>query len=325
MKYRQIGSSEILVSEISLGCWTLGGLNWVNGVPNGWADVDEKEVIAAVHYALDLGVNHFDNADVYGNGRAERLLAKALENRSKEVIIATKVGWFQGTSAHAYEPQHIRHQLEQSLVNLRREYVDIYYFHHADFGESDYYLPDAVEVMYRLKEEGKIRIVGQSAYTEGDFLRVVPVVKPEVLQAAANILDDHFIREGTPLYRLLKERGMTFIAFSPLAQGLLLGKYSAQNPPVFAEGDHRKKSNRFSPEYLAKVEKIIAPLKEHFGGEVRQLARVALQYILFQDVVSAVIPGFRNRAQVEANLWGQDLPLTREDIIFIRQVVQRNA
>lgn len=161
MKYRKLGNSDIEVSEISLGCWTLGGLNWVDGIPNGWANVDEKEAIAAVHNALDQGVNHFDNADVYGNGRAERLLAKALGKRNKEVIIATKVGWFPGTAAHAYEPQHIRHQLEQSLVNLQRDYIDLYYFHHADFGEGDYYLADAVEVMYRLKEEGKIRLVGQ--------------------------------------------------------------------------------------------------------------------------------------------------------------------
>lgn len=325
MEYRRLGKSDIQVSAISLGCWTLGGLNWVNGIPNGWADVDESEAKAAIHYALDQGVNHFDNADVYGNGRAERLLARALGSRSKEVIIATKVGWFPGTAAHAYEPQHIRHQLEQSLVNLQRDYIDIYYFHHADFGESDYYLPDAVEVMYRLKEEGKIRLIGQSAYTEADFLRVVPVVQPEVLQAAANILDDHFVREGTPLYRLMKERQISFVAFSPLAQGLLLNKYSAHNPPSFADGDHRRRSTRFTPENIARVEKILAPIMERFGSETHHLARVALQYLLHQDVVAAVIPGFRNRRQVEVNLWGQDQPLTREEVRFIRQIVRKNA
>ncbi|MFH1213862.1 MAG: aldo/keto reductase, partial [Candidatus Neomarinimicrobiota bacterium] len=143
MQYRQIGNSDLKVSEISLGCWTLGGLNWVNGTPNGWANVDENEAITAINYAIDKGVNHFDNADVYGNGRAERLLAKALGARNKDVIIATKVGWFPGTARHAYEPQHIRHQLEQSLVNLKRDFVDIYYFHNADFGRDDAYLDDA--------------------------------------------------------------------------------------------------------------------------------------------------------------------------------------
>ncbi|HPD18560.1 MAG TPA: aldo/keto reductase, partial [Candidatus Goldiibacteriota bacterium] len=151
MDYREIGRTGIKVSEISLGCWTLGGRTWNEGESTGWDDVNEDEVINAVNYAVDRGVNHFDNADVYGNGRAERLLAKALGKRSKEVVIATKVGHFKGTAEHAYEPQHIIHQCEQSLVNLKREYIDIYYFHHGDFGEQDRYLHDAVDAMSRLK------------------------------------------------------------------------------------------------------------------------------------------------------------------------------
>src|SRR5581483_1564242 len=98
MKYRKMGQSGVEVSEISLGCWTLGGLNWVNGSPSGWADVDAVEVKRAIDFALDQGVNHFDNADVYGNGRAERMLARILGDRSKKLIIATKIGWFPGTA-----------------------------------------------------------------------------------------------------------------------------------------------------------------------------------------------------------------------------------
>ena len=171
MKYRKLGKSDIEVSEISLGCWTMGGLNWVNGDPNGWANVDEKEIAEAINYAIDHGVNHFDNADVYGNGRAERMLARILGNRTNNFIIATKIGWFPGTAANAYEPAHIRHQCEQSLINLKRDYIDLYYFHHGWFGDRDEYLDDAVEVMYRLKDEGKIRLVGQSAYSHKDFVK----------------------------------------------------------------------------------------------------------------------------------------------------------
>ena len=94
MKYRKIGKTDIEVSEISLGCWTMGGLNWVNGTPNGWADVNEKEIAEAINYAIDNGVTHFDNADVYGNGRAERMLSRILGNSSKNFIISSKIGWF---------------------------------------------------------------------------------------------------------------------------------------------------------------------------------------------------------------------------------------
>ncbi len=89
MKYRNIGQTDLKVSEISLGCWTLGGPNWNEGTPIGWAEIDEQEAQAAVDFALDLGVNHFDTADIYGNGRSERRLAKMLQKRSKDVIIAT--------------------------------------------------------------------------------------------------------------------------------------------------------------------------------------------------------------------------------------------
>lgn len=98
--------------------------------------MDEEEIKKAVFYGLDKGVNHFDNADTYGNGRAERMLSRILGPKIKDVIVATKVGWFQGTAEHAYHPFHIRRQCEQSLINLNRDYIDIYYFHSRLFNIS---------------------------------------------------------------------------------------------------------------------------------------------------------------------------------------------
>ena len=111
MNKRELGNSGVFVSEISLGCWTMGGLNWVNGQPNGWANVDEAEVTEAIKFAIDAGVNHFDNADVYGNGKAEQMLARCFDKlgvKSTDFVVATKIGHFPGTAAHAYEPAHIR-------------------------------------------------------------------------------------------------------------------------------------------------------------------------------------------------------------------------
>jgi len=324
MIYRELGKTGVKVSEISLGCWTMGGLNWVNGNANGWANVDEDEIVAAIKTGIDAGVNHFDNADVYGNGRAERMLRRALDKlglATNDYIIATKVGHFPGTAAHAYEPAHIRHQCEQSLLNLGRDYIDVYYFHHGWFGDSDFYLDDAADVMDRLVEEGKVRIKGQSAYSADDFLRVTPKVRPAVLQSWAHALDTQFINEDSPVSELMAREGMTFVAFSPLAQARLLDKYDPSKPPVFEPGDNRQGSGAFSAEAIAELKPKLAKLKARFGDSIEDLASVALNYVLSFPHVACVIPGFRNERQVQVNLGGSGKALTAEDIAFVKEAL----
>lgn len=321
MKCRKLGNSDILVSEISLGCWTMGGLNWQEGRPNGWADVDEDEVTAAIKKAVDAGVNHFDNADVYGNGRAERMLARVFRKlglKSEEFVIATKVGHHRGTAEHAYEPAHIRHQCEQSLINLQREYIDIYYFHHGNFGPAGEYLHEAAATMDALVKEGKVRIKGQSAYSAADFERAVPAVKPAVLQSWAHALDVQFIAPGSPVAALLEKYKMSFVAFSPLCQGILLDKFDPGNPPVFEDGDHRKGDRRFSPEFLRSIRPKLAQIKARFGSETDDLAAVALNYVLSFPNVACVIPGFRNERQVRCNLAAEGRALSETDLDAIR-------
>lgn len=320
MNQRKVGGSDLLVSEISLGCWTLGGRNWSRGQSVGWADVDEGEAIAAIHDALAAGVNHFDNADVYGNGRAERMLAKALGRRRRDVIIATKVGHQAGTAEHAYDPLHIRHQCEQSLKNLATDYIDIYYFHHGDFGENDCWLDDAVDMVNQLKQEGKIRQIGLSAYSHQDFCRLVPKIRPVVLQSWAHLMDDQFIRPGNPVPELMARYDMSFVAFSPLNQGILLDKYDPKKPPKFEDGDIRSEREKFGADALADAHARLARVKERFGATIEDLARVALQYVLAHERVACVIPGFRNRRQVACNLAAAGKPLTAPEVAFLRSV-----
>lgn len=318
MKYRRLGTSEIEVSEISLGCWTMGGLNWVDGRPNGWANVNEDEITAAVKKAVDSGVNHFDNADVYGNGKAERMLARVLKKlglKSEDFIIATKTGHHCGTADHAYEPAHIRHQCEQSLINLQRDFIDIYYFHHGSFGE---HLEEAAATMDALVKEGKVRVKGQSAYSAADFERAVPVVKPMVLQSWAHALDVQNIMPGSPVASLLKKYNMSFVAFSPLCQGILLDKFDPENPPKFEAGDHRAGDKRFTTEFLRGVKPKLEKIKARFGSSTEDLAAVALNYILSFPNIGCVIPGFRNERQVNCNLAAADRGFSPADIEFIR-------
>lgn len=324
MKYRKIGTTSVEVSEISFGCWTMGGPNWVKGTPIGWGDVNEEEIVAAVEVGLDAGVNHFDNADVYGNGRAERMLGRALKRlgvKSDTLVVATKVGHFAGTAEHAYEPLHIRHQCEQSLLNLGRDYIDIYYFHHGSFGPDDQYLAGAVDAMNRLVKEGKVRMIGLSAYSEDDFERLVPAIRPQVLQSWAHALDDHFIREGSRVDRLMEAHGLSFVAFSPLAQGLLLDKFDPDQPPAFEPGDHRQNSDKFSASALKALKPKLQELKARFGASTEALAAVALNYVLASPRVCCAIPGFRNERQARCNVAGAGRALGGDDLAFIREVL----
>jgi myo-inositol catabolism protein IolS len=241
--------------------------------------------------------------------------------RSTDYIIATKIGWFPGTAEHAYEPAHIRHQCEQSLINLNRDYIDVYYFHHGNFGENDKYLAGAAQVMDDLVNEGKVRIKGQSAYSAADFAKTIPVVKPAVLQSWAHALDDQLVRPGSPVSELMEQHKLTFVAFSPLAQALLLDKFDPKNPPQFEFGDNRKNSKAFSAEELEKLRPKLAKLKQRFGESTEALASMALNYVLAMPRVACVIPGFRNERQARINVGAAGRSLTADDIKFVQDAV----
>lgn len=331
MRYHNVGKTDIKVSEIGFGCWTMGGPNWSlsDGNPIGWADVNEDEVLAGVKAGLDAGVTHFDNADIYGNGRAERMLRDCLKKlgvKSSDVVIATKMGHFRGTSEHAYEPFHVRRQCEQSLKNLGVDQIDIYYFHHGNYGNDGALgnIQDAAGEMRRLVEEGKVRAVGQSAYSDEDFARAVEVVRPDVLQSWASMLQDNFIRPGSSVQKLMDEHGCTFVGFSPLGQGLLLDKFDPENPPSFDDGDIRgARSERFSREALLALKPKMEMMKNRFGSSVEELASAACRFVAGHPNVCSVIPGFRNERQARCNVrGGLDEPMAEVDLRFCREVFE---
>lgn len=328
MQQRPVGESGINVSEIGFGCWTMGGPNWSEGNPVGWADVDEADVLAGIKAGLDAGVTHFDNADVYGDGRAERMLRDCLNKLGvdpKTLTIATKVGWHAGTAQHAYEPHHIRRQCEQSLRNLGVEAIDIYYLHHhmwADDGQPGN-LPNAAETMHALQKEGKIRVIGQSSYSNAGFERSVKVLKPQVFQSWASMLFDNFIRPGSKVQQLMNDHAISFVAFSPLAQGLLLDKFDPENPPKFDSGDVRGGSEDFNRDRLRQIKPKLEELKSRFGGSIEELASAALRFVLGHEHVCSAIPGFRNERQAACNVKASaDHAFTSDDLAFCRTLFQ---
>lgn len=341
MRYRMLGQTGVRVSEIGFGCWTMGGPNWStsSGQSIGWADVNEDEVLAGIKAGLDAGVNHWDNADIYGNGRAERMLASCFAKlgvKREGQVVATKVGHFAGTAVHAFEPRHIRNQCEQSLRNLRTECLDVYYFHHGSYVGQGYdaagnivgnhdYLHEAAATMHALKKEGKVRAIGQSAYSDEDFERAVPVLRPDVLQSKANLRSDGFIRAGSRVQRLMEQYGCTFVAFGPLDQGILLDKFDPERPPAFEPGDYRLSRADFSRESLVSVRAKLGRVRERFAipsaESIEGLSSIASRWVLSHERVCSAIPGFRNERQARANLRAAtDGPMSAAEAAWLREV-----
>jgi myo-inositol catabolism protein IolS len=337
MRYRPIPRTDLQLSEIGFGCWTMGGPNWnlQTGQPVGWANVNEEDVLAGIKAGLDHGVNHWDNADIYGNGLAERRLGSAFRKlgvaRDPQVI-ATKVGHFRGTAANAFEPTHIRRQCEQSLKNLRVDHIDLYYFHHGTFTGPDYdgqshdYLHEAAGTMHALVKEGKVKAIGQSAYSVEDFARAIPIVRPNILQSKANLRTQDLVVPGGPLLKLMKDHDCAFVAFGPLDQGILLDKFDPEHPPRF-EGEYRENRKDFNPEILRLVRAKLAKAHDHFAsrhaGKTRLelFSSIAQRWLLAHERVCSVIPGFRNASQASCNVAAAtDEPMAPEDVAWLREL-----
>ena len=323
MEYRTLGRSGLRVSEISLGCWAIGGPSWRDGGAVGWSGNNDNDSLAGLHRAFELGINHLDTADVYGDGHSERIIGRFLKDVPRDqMIIASKVGWFRGTAPNAMQPLHLRHQLEQSLSNLGTEYLDLHYFHNTNFGPNDLYLEEAADTMRQMQTEGKVRVIGQSGYGYGDFLRVCPVTRPDVLQFGYSALGSGFDKAETNLFNWAKSQNLGVVLFGPLAQGLLLDKFDPENPPQFDGGDIRASNQGYTTKHLLDMRRRLQPLKEQFGSQTQDLVRVALQYALAQSSSGCVIPGFKNTQQVESNAEASGVPLTPEDVAFIQQTLQ---
>lgn len=326
MNYRILGKSGLKVSEVSLGCWAIGGPKWTNGRPGGWSGNDDEQSLLGLRKAHELGINHLDTADGYGDGHSERLIGQFLKEVPRDsVIVASKVGWFRGTALHPMQPVHIRNQLEQTLTNLGTDYLDIYYFHSPNFGENDCYLEEASETMRKLQKEGKIRAIAQSGYSYEDFLRVCSVVQPSILQLDYNALGSQYDYPETNLFEWADNHNLGMVMYNAYAQGVLLDKFDPDHPPVFGEGDMRAGQHLFTREGLLEIREKLKPIKQRFGSSIEDLIRVFIQYSLHQSKHACVIAGFKNAQQAALNARAANNPLTSDEIAFIRTALQQTT
>lgn len=299
MNYRQIGSTDLKVSELSFGTWAIGG---------SWGTTNDQESLKALDYAMGEGVNFFDTADVYGDGHSEELLAKATKGRHSEIHIATK--FCRAGDIHdpkTYSLESVTKYCEDSLRRLEREQLDLFQIHCPPIE----ILQDGqvFEVLDRLKEQGKIRYYGVSVETVEEGLLCLNNPNVSSLQVIFNLFRQKPLEE---LFPKAKEQGVGILARVPLASGLLTGKFKAN--AEFEADDHRN-FNRDGAAF--NVGETFAGLEFAKGVDLsNQLAwiadgrgnmtRAALKWILEQDAISSVIPGFKTVKQVEDNLKALD-------------------
>ncbi len=308
MKYRDFGKTGIKVSEVGFGAWAIGG----NAHGNSYGPTNDEESFDAIHRAIAMGCNFFDTADVYGWGHSEELLAKALKGRRDLAVIATKGGsdFYQGFGYQTFTNEYVRFALEKSLERLKTDYIDLYQLHNPPEevikNESTY------EVLYRLKEEGKIRAWGLSVLSMKEALTALTIAKPDSLQVPYNV----FIQEPSEVFARAVETGCAIIAREPLANGFLTGKYD--NESKFVTGDVRKNWPR---DYINARIAAVRQLKFLEVPCERTLAQSALQWVLLAPAVAVTIPGIKTLDQAEENLLAPDvLPLSENELVTVRNL-----
>ena len=319
MLNRAFGKTGWRVSQIGLGCWQFGGATMLDGRPDGWSGISDEESVATVKRALDLGINFFDTADMYGWGHSEEILGQALRevgHRDRQYI-ATKTGFWhdeQGGRTRNESKDYIRHACEGSLRRLRTDYIDLYQCHLWRTERWAEFL-DAFET---LQKEGKIRFYGVST---NDFDMVERFDERKHLasvQSNYNLLDRHVEQEILPYCR---ERGIAFVARGPLCRGKLSGrftkdqKFDADDVRIqWLDDDNRPRFERD----IDTVERL-KPIAHKSGFT---MAELAVKFVLTHVAVATTIPGTKNRNQLEHNVAASILPpLSRDELAAIHQVL----
>ncbi len=314
MKYRPLGRTGFDVSEISFGAWAIGG---------DWGEVSDEDSLAALHRAVDVGINFFDTADVYGDGRSERLLARLKRERSEPLYVATKAGRrLDPHTAEGYNRKNLTGFIDRSLKNLETDALDLVQLHCPP--AEVYYLPEAFGVLDDLKKEGKIKHYGVSVEKVEEALKAIEYPGVETVQIIFNIFRQ---RPAGLFFREAEAREVGILARVPLASGLLTGKMSRDTH--FDENDHRN-FNRHGEAFdqgetfagvdfdtgLEAVRELQALVPED-----ATMPQFALRWILMFGAVSCAIPGAKRPEQVTDNARAAELPpLSEETMARVREI-----
>jgi len=315
MQKRRLGNTDLELTTVGLGAWAMGG-PWLYG----WGPQDDDESINTILRAMDEGINWIDTAAIYGHGRSESVVGRALKQISRKPLIATKCGlcWDeQNERIPRLKAQSIRAECHDSLKRLDIDTIDLYQIH---WNQPEEDIEEAWTEMARLVEEGKVRYIGVSNFEVEQIRRVQKIHPVASLQPPYSMLHREVEDE---LLGYCGENDIGVIVYSPMQRGLLTGKFDAERLANLPGGDHRKASPDFQqPQFDATLQLVeqLRPIADRNG---RTLAQLAISWVLRRDEVTAAIVGARSPSQIIETAPAADWELSEKDIEEIEQLLTR--
>jgi aryl-alcohol dehydrogenase-like predicted oxidoreductase len=312
MEYRTLGQSTLRVSAIGLGCMSLSGT---------YGKGDDEESIRVVQHALDRGINFLDSSDMYGWGHNEELLGRAIKGRRNQVVLATKFGNMRdpvtGKPGVNGRPEYVPQACDRSLQRLGVDVIDLYYQHRVDPSVP---IEDTVGAMARLVQQGKVRFLGLSEAAPATIARGHAVHPITAVQSEFSLL---YRAEAEDTLPTLRERGISFVAYSPLGRSLLTG--GLQKAEEIPEDDRRRDHPRFQGENLGRNLEMVRRLEAIARERRCTPGQLALAWLLAQGPDVVPIPGTKRRYRVDENLGALDVRLDAQDVARIAEAVPRGA
>jgi len=309
MKTRQLGNSDLMITPIGFGAWAIGGAGW----EFGWGEQDDKQSVAAIHRALELGINWIDTAAVYGMGHSEKVVALALRSWSgPRPYVFTKGGlrWDeQGYVHRSLNSASIRQECEDSLRRLNVDVIDLYQIHWPT--EE---LEEGWTAMARLQKEGKVRRIGVSNFNVEEMRRAQEIAPITSLQPPYSLVHREIEQKILPYCRSEK---LGVIVYSPMASGLLTGAMTRERADALPSSDWRSRDAEFQEPRLSKNLALVERLRRVGERHGRSPGQIAIAWALRNPTVTGAIVGARNAKQVEGNVGAADLSLANEEIAEI--------
>ncbi|MGK7915043.1 MAG: aldo/keto reductase [Prochloraceae cyanobacterium] len=300
MKTRTLGTSEIEITPLLMGTWQAG--------KRQWAGIEDAESIKAIRAAFDAGITTFDTAEVYGEGHSERIVAQALSDVRDRVVYATKV------FANHLKYDQVIEACARSLKNLKTDYIDLYQIHWPTGSWNSEIVPieETMAALNELKEQGKIRVIGVSNFSRAQLEEATQYGRIDSLQPPYSLFWRQVEKNAKPY---CVENNISILAYSPLAQGLLTGKFGPDHK--FKEGDHRGKNKLFYiKENYERVQQALAKLRPIAQRNNCTLAQLSLAWLISQPQTNAIV-GARNAEQAVANAKTVEVKLSPEEIAEI--------